>query len=100
VCYLDLHPILAENSERVESLEADKDGVIDRLRARKPSGDLAEVLDIGALSDPFKTSVIGRIRAGVELQEPVVFDKGGLVFPVDEPLPRYRLEAHCRDELL
>lgn len=54
----------------------------------EPSGDLVEVVDIGALIDPFKSEVTGRFHVGEELQDPASFAKAELVFPSDETLPR------------
>lgn len=53
----------------------------------KRSGDLVEVIDMGALIDPFKSEITGRYHAGEELQEPANFTKADLVFPSDEALP-------------
>jgi hypothetical protein len=62
----------------------------------KPTGDLVELLDPGALFDPFKTAVRGRLHAGEELQDPADFNKTELVFPSDEALPRCWVDAHYR----
>ena len=53
----------------------------------KSSGDLVEVLDLGAMFDPCRKAVKGRFHAGEELQDPAEFGKNGLVFPSGEPLP-------------
>ncbi len=62
----------------------------------KPSGDMVEVLDLGALFDPFVTTVPGRFHAGEELQDPAEFSKAELVFPSDEPLPRCWVDPEYR----
>lgn len=60
------------------------------------SGDLVEVLEVQALFDPCRDSVVGRFHAGEELQEPAVFKKESLVFPSSEPLPRCWTDAGYR----
>lgn len=60
------------------------------------SGDLVEVLEIQALCDPCRGSVVGRIHAGEELQEPAVFNKEILIFPSNEALPRCWTDAGYR----
>ncbi|GAB4346572.1 MAG: hypothetical protein Kow006_05270 [Gammaproteobacteria bacterium] len=60
------------------------------------SGDLVEVLELQALFDPCRDSVVGRFHAGEELQEPEVFKKSSLVFPSSEPLPRCWVDAGYR----
>ena len=59
-----------------------------------PSGDLVEVLDIGALSDPTKTRVAGCFHAGEEQQDPASFAKSELTFPSGEALPRCWVDPH------
>jgi hypothetical protein len=54
----------------------------------KGSNDLVEILDLGALFDPFQAAVSGRFHAGEELQDPAGFSKAELAFPSGEALPR------------
>jgi hypothetical protein len=63
------------------------------------SGDLVEILEPGALFDPFQTEVSGRFHAGEEMQEPAPFRKAELVFPSGEPLPRCWMDPAYRGEL-
>jgi len=63
----------------------------------KQSGDLVEILDLAVLADPCADSINGRLHAGEELQEPVVFAKVSLLFPSGEELPRCWVDAHYRD---
>jgi hypothetical protein len=63
----------------------------------RPSGDLVEVLDLAMLFDPFKTQISGRLHAGEELQDAATFEKGELVFPSGEALPRCWVDSHYRD---
>ncbi|GMR18542.1 MAG: hypothetical protein BMS9Abin33_0959 [Gammaproteobacteria bacterium] len=62
----------------------------------KPTGDVVEIIDHQALSDPFKSTVSGQFHAGEELQEPADFDKNQLVFPSGEALPRCWLDPEYR----
>ncbi len=57
------------------------------------SGSLVEVLELVALSDPCRATVVGRFHAGEELQEPMDFSKKELAFPSGEGLPRCWLDA-------
>lgn len=60
------------------------------------SGDLVEVLEMEALFDPCRDSILGRFHAGEELQEPARFKKISLSFPSDEALPRCWVDAGYR----
>lgn len=60
------------------------------------SGDLVEVLELRALFDPCRDSVVGRFHAGEELQDPAVFKKASLIFPSSESLPRCWVDAGYR----
>ena len=53
----------------------------------KISGNLVEVLDAKALSDPCQPKIAGRFHAGEELQDPENFSKTDLIFPSGEDLP-------------
>lgn len=63
----------------------------------KPSGDGVEVLDLGALFDPFKRELTGRFHWGEEMSEPAAFLKSELVFPSVEPLPRCWVDPHYKE---
>lgn len=62
----------------------------------KTSGDLVEVLDSHALTDPCKDKLSGRFHAGEEMGEGREFSKAELVFPSGEALPRCWIDAHYR----
>lgn len=55
---------------------------------------LVEILDLQQLFDPFANSVLGRLHAGEELQDPTALGKGDLSFPSGEPLPRCWVDPH------
>lgn len=54
----------------------------------KETGDLIEIIDVQSLINPKSTEVSGRDQAGQEEQEPASFEKGKLIFPSGESLPR------------
>lgn len=54
----------------------------------KSSGDLVEVLELGALFDPCVEELSGRFHSGEEMQDPAGFSKADLEFPSGEALPR------------
>ena len=58
---------------------------------------LVEVLDIKELTDPFKSSIAGRLNVGEELPEPERFAKTALRFPSGETLPACWTDSHYRD---
>jgi len=60
------------------------------------SGDLVEVLDTAAMTDPCRRELQGRFHAGEELQDPAAFRKDDLEFPSGEKLPRCWLDASYR----
>jgi hypothetical protein len=62
------------------------------LRQHPQEDLLVEVLDPGALMDPFAPSVLARIQHGEEQQDPHHFAKADLRFPSGEPLPRCWIE--------
>ena len=62
----------------------------------KSSGDLVEVLDMPAMSDPCVAQLKGRFHAGEELQEATSFPKENLEFPSGEALPRCWKDAAYR----
>lgn len=64
------------------------------------SDDLIEVLDVQDLIDPHRSDLLGRSHVGQEPGEPERIDKGRLVFPSDEPLPRCWRDPHYRDSEL
>jgi hypothetical protein len=51
------------------------------------SGDLVEVLDMTAVTDPSSGQIAGRFHSGEEMQPETSFAKGSLVFPSGENLP-------------
>ncbi len=63
----------------------------------EPSGDLVEVVAMNELVDPFQERVTGRFHSGEELQDPERFNKGELVFPSGERLPRCWTDPHYRE---
>ena len=63
------------------------------------SGDLVEILDLGALIDPCMGEVSGRFHAGEEMQDPAAFGKAELGFPSGEPLPRCWVDPDYRGGL-
>lgn len=65
------------------------------LKDRK-SGDVVEILDLGALFDPTREAVEGRFHAGEEMQESALFGKAVLMFPSGEDLPRCWLDPDYR----
>ena len=52
------------------------------------TGDMVEVLDLGALVDPCQMEIKGRFHAGEEMQDARPFSKQSLLFPSGEALPR------------
>ncbi len=66
------------------------------LKHRK-SGDLIEVVEVSELVDPFQNGVTGRFHSGEELQDAELFNKGELIFPSGEELPRCWVDPHYRD---
>jgi len=63
----------------------------------QPSGDLVEVTDLTSLVDPLRDKIQARFHHGEELQEPEDFDKGALMFPSGEALPKCWVDPHYRD---
>lgn len=59
---------------------------------------LVEVLNLQQLFDPFAGQVLGRLHAGEELQDPAPVDKGQLVFPSGETLPRCWRDPHYSNQ--
>ena len=62
----------------------------------RESGDYVEILDLQALVDPFKESVLGRFHVGEEMQDAQEFAKIELVFPSGESLPKCWLDPHYK----
>jgi hypothetical protein len=62
----------------------------------KQTGHLVEIIDLTALFDPHQLTVLGRIHAGEEMQDPTSFDKSDLIFPSGECLPRYWVDVHYK----
>ncbi|MDH5300332.1 MAG: acetyltransferase [Gammaproteobacteria bacterium] len=62
----------------------------------RQSGDLVEVLDVGAAANPCENKIAGRFHSGEELQPPAYFDKANLSFPSGEALPTCWTNPHYR----
>jgi len=60
------------------------------------NGDLAQVVELGELTDPNASSVTVRYHAGEEAGEPVSAEKSALTFPSGEALPKCWQDAHYR----
>jgi len=60
------------------------------------NGDLAQVVELGELTDPNASSVTVRYHAGEEAGDPVSTDKSKLTFPSGEALPKCWMDAHYR----
>lgn len=64
------------------------------LLKNKQTDTLVKILDLEALISPNRNDVQGQDQAGQEEQDPVMFDKSGLMFPSGEDLPRCWLDAN------
>ena len=53
----------------------------------KQDGSLVDVIKVDQLMDPFSSSLLGRLHAGEEMQDPESFSKKDLSFPSGESLP-------------
>lgn len=62
-----------------------------------PSGGIVEILDLEALTNPFKTEVKGRFHAGDEMLQPTGFKKSDMVFLSSERLPRCWVDQHYKE---
>ncbi|MGJ3256393.1 MAG: acetyltransferase [Alcanivorax sp.] len=62
------------------------------------SGHLVQVVDPTELVNPLRSQVTGRYHHGEEAQEAEPFDKGDLVFPSGETLPKCWVDSHYRDD--
>ncbi|GAV21489.1 hypothetical protein MMIC_P2484 [Mariprofundus micogutta] len=60
------------------------------------NGDLAQVVNLGEVTDPNATSVTVRYHAGEEAGDPVSVSKSELTFPSGEALPKCWLDPHYR----
>jgi hypothetical protein len=58
---------------------------------------LVEVLSMRDLFNPIHGSLVGRLQAGEEAQDPEKFDKTDLVFCSGEDLPKCWTDVHYRD---
>ena len=56
------------------------------------SSDLVRIENVEALWDPFESTVVARHQAGEEEQAPESFEKGRLLFPSGEELPKCWLD--------
>lgn len=62
----------------------------------RASGDLIDVVETKDLTSLFQESVVGRIQAGQEEQDPELFKKSDLVFMSGEELPRCWTDPNYR----
>jgi len=62
----------------------------------KKTGDMVEVLDVGAVINPSEAKLAGRFHSGEELQPPAYFNKSDLVFPSGEALPNCWVNPNYR----
>lgn len=61
------------------------------------SGDLVEVIDLQALTNPFRQQITIQFQHGQDLCDPELIDKDALTFPSGEPLPRCWFDGHYRE---
>ncbi|SDW82207.1 acetyltransferase [Marinobacter mobilis] len=66
------------------------------LLAEHSTGHLVEILDLGALFNPFESRVTGCLHFGEEAQDPEPYEKEKLMFPSGEALPRCWVDADYR----
>ncbi|WP_097461818.1 acetyltransferase [Mangrovitalea sediminis] len=62
------------------------------------SGHLIDISDIGTLTDPTETRVMGRLLWGEELPEPEYFNKQDMTFPSGEQLPHCWWDVHYQED--
>ncbi|GAA5217051.1 acetyltransferase [Corallincola platygyrae] len=62
------------------------------------SGDLVDVVDMSALTNPFIDQVLVQYQHGEDLLEPEVLSKSQLRFPSGEGLPVCWSDGHYRDK--
>ncbi|MDX1301508.1 acetyltransferase [Photobacterium sp.] len=60
------------------------------------TGDLVDVIDMGALINPFSQQVNVQYQSGEDLAEPVAIDKQNLAFPSGEELPECWINGYYR----
>ncbi|PJA33933.1 MAG: acetyltransferase [Zetaproteobacteria bacterium CG_4_9_14_3_um_filter_53_7] len=60
------------------------------------NGDLAQVVHLSEVTDPYSSTVTVRFHAGEEAGDPVKVEKSGLTFPSGEALPKCWLDPHYR----
>ncbi|PSW06673.1 acetyltransferase [Photobacterium lipolyticum] len=60
------------------------------------TGDLVDVVDMGALINPFAQQVSVQYQSGEDLAEPVSIDKQNLAFPSGEELPECWINGYYR----
>ena len=61
------------------------------------SGDIVEVMDVEALSNPFRNEVKGRFHAGEETPDPAGFRKSDMTFLSGERLPRCWVDPYYKE---
>ena len=60
------------------------------------TGDLVDVVDMGALVNPFAQQVNVQYQSGQDLADPVAIDKQNLAFPSGEELPECWVNGYYR----
>jgi len=60
------------------------------------NGDLAQVVELGELTDPNSSSVTVQYHAGEEMGEAMCVEKSDLTFASGEALPKCWRDAHYR----
>ena len=68
----------------------------DMFLKRKSDGHLLEVLSINDMFNPIRSTVVGRLHYGEEMQDAETFPKSDLAFPSGEDLPRCWVDIHYR----
>lgn len=63
----------------------------------KQTGQLVEIQDFDALISPSKSTIVARLQAGEEEQDPEEYQKQQLVFPSGESLPRCWIDENYRN---
>ncbi|MBW4592248.1 MAG: acetyltransferase [Brasilonema angustatum HA4187-MV1] len=63
----------------------------------KQTGHLVEIQDFEALISPLKPTIVARLQAGEEEQDPEEYEKQQLVFPSGESLPRCWIDENYKN---
>lgn len=67
------------------------------LLKHKSTGKLMQVVEVQNLTNPLRSQALVQLHYGEEPQDPEELDKGALVFPSGEPLPRAWTDPNYRD---